>query len=66
MDIDQNTLGKWLHLALTPGIGPRTFHHLMEHFSTDPEMILQASSSQLCNLGLKLATVRAIQSHGKL
>ena len=61
MDIDQNTLGKWLHLAVTPGIGPPTFHRLMEHFSADPEMILRTSASQLCNLGLKLATVRALQ-----
>ena len=61
MNTDQNTLKKWLQLTLTPGIGPRTFHRLIEHCSSNPEVILEMSSSQLSALGINLPTSRAMQ-----
>lgn len=65
MNMVENRLEKWLQLTLTPGIGPRTFHRLIERFSLDPETVLQAPPSQLSALGVNEQILHALRQPQK-
>ncbi len=54
----ENLLEHWLTLLHTPGIGPSTFHTLLETFG-NIEAALNASASQLSALALKTDTLSA-------
>ncbi|NEV61013.1 DNA-protecting protein DprA [Thiorhodococcus minor] len=59
MGID--ALRDWILLGQAPGVGPRTFVRLLERFGS-PAAVLDASSAQLADVGLKSATISAIRA----
>ncbi len=58
------SLENWLTLLHTPGIGPSTFHTLLDNFGS-VEAVLDASSSQLSSLSLTADTVSALNNQEK-
>ncbi|NEX19656.1 DNA-protecting protein DprA [Thiorhodococcus mannitoliphagus] len=55
----ETELSDWIALSQAPGIGPRTFARLLEHFGS-PAAVLRAPASRLADAGLKPAAVAAI------
>ena len=53
------SLENWLTLLHTPGIGPSTFHTLLDHFGS-ADAVLNASNSELSGLSLKNDTISAL------
>ena len=52
----------WLALTLTPGVGARTFHRLIQLFGS-PARVLSAPRRQLEKVpGLRVSTIEAIKS----
>ena len=58
--IDSDSLIDWLALYHAPGIGPASFHQLLEQFR-DPADVLQASSGQLQQFGLPDSSIDALR-----
>ena len=58
------SLENWLTLLHTPGIGPSTFHTLLDHFGS-ADAVLNASNSELSGLSLKNDTISALNHHEK-
>lgn len=58
------SLENWLTLLHTPGIGPSTFHTLLDHFGS-AEAVLNASNSELSGLSLKNNTISALNHQEK-
>ncbi len=58
------SLENWLTLLHTPGIGPSTFHTLLDHFGS-AEAVLNASNSELSGLSLKNDTISALNHQEK-
>ena len=55
-----NTLKDWLTLHHVTGIGPATFHALLEHFGS-PSSVLNCDEAMLNDIGLNPAQVQAIR-----
>ncbi len=60
----ENTLDHWLTLLHTIGVGPTTFHLLLETFGS-AEAALNASSQQLSELAIKDETLNALRNKEK-
>jgi len=60
----ENSLDNWLTLLHTAGVGPATFHTLLETFGS-VEAALNASSKQLSGLAIKAETISALRSQEK-
>ena len=58
------SLENWLTLLHTPGIGPSTFHTLLDHFGS-ADAVLNASNSELSGLSLKNDTISALKHQEK-
>ena len=58
------SLENWLTLQHTPGIGPSTFHTLLDHFGS-AEAVLNASNSELSSLSLNNDTINALNHQEK-
>jgi DNA processing protein len=58
--INTETLIDWLTLYHAPGIGPASYHQLLEHFP-DPADILNAASGQLRQFGLPDSSIDALR-----
>jgi len=58
------SLENWLTLLHTPGIGPSTFHTLLDNFGS-VEAVLDASTSQLSSLSLATDTISALNNQEK-
>jgi DNA processing protein len=58
--IDSDSLIDWLALYHAPGIGPASFHQLLEQFR-DPADVLNASSRQLQQFGLPDSSIDALR-----
>jgi DNA processing protein len=58
---DQSTesLKNWLTLRHTTGVGPRTFHALLDAFGS-VDIALDANASQLSQLGIKSSVITAL------
>lgn len=54
------SIAHWLALARTPGIGPKTFFNLLDHWH-DPQAIFNLSPSAHAEWGLSAATLNALQ-----
>ena len=59
-----SSLENWLTLLHTPGIGPSTFHTLLDHFGS-ADAVLNASNSELSGLSLNNDTISALNHHEK-
>jgi len=57
----ENSLDHWLSLRHTAGVGPGTFHTLLETFGS-AKAVLNASASQLSDLPIKAETLSALRS----
>ncbi len=57
----ENSLDHWLTLLHTAGVGPGTFHTLLETFGS-VEAALNASASQLSGLAIKTETISALRN----
>jgi DNA processing protein len=57
----ENSLDAWLTLLHTVGVGPGTFHTLLETFGS-VEAILDASAQQLSGLAIKTETLSALRN----
>jgi len=57
----ENSLDHWLTLLHTAGVGPSTFHTLLETFGS-VEAALNASASQLSGLAIKAETLSALRN----
>ncbi len=60
----ENSLDHWLTLLHTTGVGPGTFHTLLETFGS-VEAALNAGASQLSGLAIKTETLSALRSKEK-
>jgi len=58
--IHSDSLIDWLALYHAPGIGPASFHKLLEQFP-DPAAVLNASSGQLQQVGLRDSSIDALR-----
>ncbi len=56
MDVIADTLSDWLILLHTPGVGPRRFAELLQHFP-DPQAVRGAGRVELAALGLEAAAL---------
>jgi len=56
MDVTSNLLEDWLILLHAPGVGPRTFADLLQHFP-DPRAVRNARRAELAALGLDAAAL---------
>jgi DNA processing protein len=59
-----SSLENWLTLLHTPGIGPSTFHTLLDHFGS-ADAVLNASNSELSGLSLNNDTISALNHQEK-
>lgn len=64
-DNPQGPLENWLYLLHTPGIGPTTFHLLLDAFGT-AEAALNATGQQLAKLSIKPNIISALSHPEKL
>lgn len=64
-DNPQGPLENWLYLLHTPGIGPTTFHLLLDSFGT-AEAALNANGQQLTKLAIKPDIISALSHPEKL
>ncbi len=60
----ENALDNWLTLLHTAGVGPSTFHTLLEAFGS-VEAVLNASSQQLSELAIKEDTRNALRNRDR-
>ena len=58
------SLENWLTLLHTPGIGPSTFHTLLDHFGS-ADAVLNASNSELSGMSLNNDTISVLNHHEK-
>ena len=58
------SLESWLTLLHTPGIGPSTFHTLLDNFGS-AEAVLDASTNQLSSFSLSTDTISALNNQEK-
>jgi DNA processing protein len=56
----EQALTDWLTVHHAPGVGPATFHRLLDAFGS-PSLALQATAAQLHGLGLTTAVVDAVR-----
>ncbi|MDH3934620.1 MAG: DNA-processing protein DprA, partial [Gammaproteobacteria bacterium] len=64
LSISTDTLSDWLTLYHAPGVGAVTLHRLLERFP-NPGDLQQLDSEQLRQLGLKQASIKALQRPDK-
>jgi DNA processing protein len=64
LTVSTDTLSDWLTLYHAPGVGAVTLHRLLERFP-NPGDLQQLDSEQLRQLGLKQASIKALQRPDK-
>ena len=64
-ETQQDPLESWLHLLHTPGIGPATFHVLLDAFGT-AEAALNANGQQLTKLAINPDIISSLSHPEKL